>query len=244
VLSTPRARLCRRGVERLLDLRRQRDVLDDEARQQQPEFLELLGDVALDHVLEHAVVPRHVGDRDLRLARGLRELADEHALEVALDLVGRVHPLRADQLLEEHARVGDAKVVATERPDAHASGPAGDRELGVADQDRVGGAPLLVDVLLEVDEVDIDLERAAKAVLPALEARQHGHVLGAQRVRARPEDVGQLPLVDEDRRLVLAADQLGAVLDLVVLVGELVHQRVIAVVRPLDDVDELALDET
>ena len=46
-----------------------------------------------------------------------------------------------------------------------------------------------------------------EAVLPALERRQDRHVLRLQRVRAGREDVGDLPLVDEDRRLRLADDR-------------------------------------
>jgi hypothetical protein len=152
-----------------------------------PSFLNSSAMSPLTDVLEHAVVPGHVGDGDLRLTGRLGELADQHALEVALDLVGRVHALRADQLLEEGARLGDLEVVGAEGADAHPTRAPADRELRVADQHRVGRAPLLVDVLLQVDEVDIDLEGAAEPVLPALEARQHRHVLGAQRVRARPK---------------------------------------------------------
>ena len=51
------------------------------------------------------------------------------------------------------------------------------------------------------------------------------------------------PEVDELRDLRLAHDQLRAVLDLLVLVGEAVGQRVARVVGPLDDVDELFLQE-
>ena len=49
--------------------------------------------------------------------------------------------------------------------------------------------------------------------------------------------------VDELRGLRLAHDELRAVLDLLVLVGEAERQRVARVVGPLDDVDELFLDE-
>ena len=51
------------------------------------------------------------------------------------------------------------------------------------------------------------------------------------------------PEVDELDVLRLAHDQLRAVLDRLVLVREAVRQRVARVIGPLDDVDELALDE-
>ena len=99
-------------------------------------------------------------------------------------------------------------------------------------------------ILPKVDVVDLDLERALEPVLPAAQRRQQRHVLRRQRVRPRAEHVGCFSLVDQDAGLTLAADQLGAVLDLVVLVREPPDQRVVGVVEPLDDVDQLALDET
>jgi hypothetical protein len=67
-------------------------------------------------------------------------------------------------------------------------------------------------------------------------------VLGLEGVHARLEHVGDLALVDEDRDLALAHGKPGAHLDLVVVAGEAPHDGVAAVVGPLDDVDELALD--
>jgi hypothetical protein len=80
-------------------------------------------------------------------------------------------------------------------------------------------------------------------VLPALEVGEDRDVVGGQRVLAGPERVAELAQVDELRDLRLAHDELRAVLDFLVLVGEAVRQRVARVVRPLDDVDELLLEE-
>jgi len=62
-------------------------------------------------------------------------------------------------------------------------------------------------------------------------------------VRARPELVSKLAQVDELRDLRLADDELRAVLDLLVLVGEAERKRVARIIGPLDDVDKLFLQE-
>jgi hypothetical protein len=58
-------------------------------------------------------------------------------------------------------------------------------------------------------------------------------------VLTRPEHVGDPALVHEYRDLAGPHDQLGAVLDLVVVAREAPDERPSAVVDPLDDVDEL-----
>ena len=82
-----------------------------------------------------------------------------------------------------------------------------------------------------------------EAVVPVLERRHDRHVVGLEHVETGGEDVGQLPLVDEDRGLAFAHGQLGAVLDLVALALEAPDHRVAGVVGPVDDVDELAGQE-
>jgi hypothetical protein len=56
------------------------------------------------------------------------------------------------------------------------------------------------------------------------------------------ELVGELTAVDEDRLLALAHDELGAVLDLVVVAGEPPGQGRSRIIDPLDDVDQFALE--
>ena len=66
-------------------------------------------------------------------------------------------------------------------------------------------------------------------------------VLRVERERARPEEqVGERAFIDERRDLALADDELGAVLDLVLVTRKAPHHRVRRVVDPLDDVDQLA----
>ena len=64
-----------------------------------------------------------------------------------------------------------------------------------------------------------------------------------ERVLARAEGVAELAEVDELRHLRFADDELRAVLDGLVLVGKPPRQRVARVVGPLDDLEQLALDE-
>ena len=90
--GVPRRRLYRRGrlelreavevaedahlgplVERLLHLRRERDVLDEELREVEPEFLELLVEPLLEETSEVVVVRGEVEDRDLRAAEDVAE---------------------------------------------------------------------------------------------------------------------------------------------------------------------------
>src|SRR4030095_6404372 len=66
---------------------------------------------------------------------------------------------------------------------------------------------------------------------------------GGQRVLARTEEVAVLAQIDELHGLRLANDELGAALDFLVLVGKTERQCVTRIIRPLDDVDELAADE-
>jgi hypothetical protein len=55
--------------------------------------------------------------------------------------------------------------------------------------------------------------------------------------------VYELAHVHELRHLAFAHDELGIVLDLLVVVREAVRQGVARIVHPLDDVDELPVDE-
>ena len=71
-----------------------------------------------------------------------------------------------------------------------------------------------------VDVVDVGLERRLEAVLPALERREDGNVVGRQRVLARAEHVAELAEVDELHDLRLADDELRAALDFLVVVGK------------------------
>src|SRR5262249_33297199 len=60
---------------------------------------------------------------------------------------------------------------------------------------------------------------------------------------AGAEGVSKLAEVDELRDLRFAHDELRAALDLLVLVGKTIGERVARIIGPFDDVDELLADE-
>jgi hypothetical protein len=128
--------------------------------------------------------------------------------------------VRARDLLEELLHVAHAEVVRAVRAQAH------DAEILVAHHHGIGGAPLVAREHTRDDVIDVGLERALQAVLPALEVGEDRDVVGGQRVLAGTERVAELAEVHELRHLRFAHDQLRAVLDLAVLVGKAIGERV------------------
>ena len=59
---------------------------------------------------------------------------------------------------------------------------------------------------------------------------------------AGSEDVGDLTLMDEDRRLSRSNDLLGSVFDLISISRIAPNQRVLAVVDPFDDINEFCAE--
>jgi hypothetical protein len=112
-------------------------------------------------------------------------------------------------------------------------------EILVADRDRLLCAPALVGLGARREEVDVALEGRLEARVPVLEVREQRQRLGLERVQAGAELVGDLALVDEQRQLRLADGEARAVLDLHVAHRIPVGEHAVAVLRPLDDIDEL-----
>lgn len=138
----------------------------------------------------------------------------------------------ADHVLDEGAGILDADGVDAECGGAH------DAEFLVAHRGRTRRAPFQVGELARRAEIHLGLEGRFEAVFPALQRGEDGHVLRGERLCAGRIDVGELALVDERRHLPFAHHQLGAVFDLVVVALEAIHQRIVAVVEPFDDVDQ------
>src|SRR5205807_134032 len=157
--------------------------------------------------------------------------------QLALDVADPVGVAAAGDLLVEDPGRGDLERVDAERPEADGT------ELAVADRDRVGRPPLLVQAQPRREEVDVALERRLEHLVPVGEVGQDRDVLRLDRVLAGPEQIGRLALVHEQRRLGLAHGELGALLDLHVAHGEAPGEDLVALLGPLDDVDELLLDE-
>ena len=116
-------------------------------------------------------------------------------------------------------------------------------EVLVADGDRLRRAPLLVDLLARAEEIDVALERGLEQLVPVLQVGEDRQGLRGELVHAGAEHVGHLALVDEHRHLRFAHGERGAVLDFHVRHREAPGQRAVAGLGPLDDVDELFLDE-
>ena len=182
------------------------------------------------------VARRDVERRHLGAGDGVAEDADDARAHRVGELVEAEVVVGAGDFLQEALRLDHLEVVGAE------GAQADDAEVLVAHHDRVRRAPLVAGEQPRVDEVDVGLERRLEAVLPALEAGQDRDVVGGQRVLAGAERVAELAQVDELRRLRFADDELRAVLDLLVVVGETPADGVARVVGPLDDVDELCLD--
>jgi hypothetical protein len=83
-----------------------------------------------------------------------------------------------------------------------------------------------------------------RSLVPVLQVGQQRQRLRRQLVHAGAEDVGDLAFVDEHRHLRFAHRQAGAVLDFHFSHGKAPgHGLATVVLGPLDDVDELFLDE-
>ena len=137
----------------------------------------------------------------------------------------------------EQLGVGDAVAVVAEGAQADGA------EIGITDGDGLGRAPFLVDLLARAEEIHVALERRLEELVPVLQVSQHRQRLRGQLVQAGAEHVGDLAFVDEHRHLRLAHGERGAVLDLHLRHRETPGQRAVTVLRPLDDVYELFLDE-
>jgi hypothetical protein len=133
--------------------------------------------------------------------------------------------------------LADAPGVVAEGAQAHGA------EVLVADRHRLARAPLAVELLARAEEVDVALERALEQLVPVLQVGEDGQRLRRQLVHARAEDVGHLALVDEDGHLALAHGERGAVLDLIARHRVAPAEHAVAALGPLEDVDELLLDE-
>ncbi len=184
-----------------------------------------------------AVARRHVEHRDAARRQRLAEHADDagpHDLGEFLEPEVVVGP---GDLSQELRRIDDAEVVGAEG--AHPD----DAQVLIPHHHGIGRAPLVAGEQARRQEVHVRLEGRLEPVLPPLQPRQHRNVGGRQRVPARREPIAELAEIDELHGLRLADDELRASLDLLVVVGEPVRQRVARIIRPLDDLDELAADE-
>ena len=224
-------------VDGLLDLGGKRHVDDHQLGDFQPVLVvDFLADLFPGCLRHLRIIGCQVECGDARLGHVFTEGLHDQAAEQSVD--GRKIELflRSGHLLEQRLGIDDLQRVASEGTDPNRA------EVGVPQWQRVGGAPLEVSGLAGADEEDVALERALEPVFPALEGAEDRDVVGIEFVTAGVEDVGDLSFVDEDRLLPRPHDQLGVVLDLVVVSGEFPDQYLWFLVVPLDDIDQLALE--
>ena len=113
----------------------------------------------------------------------------------------------------------------------------------VSDGDGLRRAPLLVDLLACAEEIDIALERRLKQFVPVFEVSQHRQGLCRELVHPRAKHVGHLALVDEHRHLRFAHRERRTVLDFHFGHRKAPSQCAVIGFGPLDNVNELFLDE-
>ena len=115
---------------------------------------------------------------------------------------------------------------------------ADEAELGILEADRLLGAPFQVQEGLQVDEIDLGLERGLEAVGQGEQPGQQGDVHGRQDMAAGLEGVQGLAVAEKDRGLVLLDDQLRPELDVArALFGDAVRNLLSRLVEVLDDLE-------
>src|SRR5687767_7854233 len=231
-------RHARSLVDRLFDLRWHRHVLDDEAGDLEAVLrLHRRVDEREERITQLRIARRHVEYRHLRRRQRVGEDADDARAHRVAELVQPEIVVGSGDLPKKDLRVHDFEIVGTEG--AHAD----HTEVVVAEHHRIGRAPLVAGEETRDDEVDVGLEGRLEPVGPRFDPRQDGDVVGDQPVLPWSERVPELTEVHELHDLRFADDQLGAPLDGLVLVRETPGERVARVVSPLDDLEQLALDE-
>ena len=116
-------------------------------------------------------------------------------------------------------------------------------KFAVADGDGRCGAPLLIDLEVGREEIDVRFEGRLKFLVPVHQVGQDGKVARIQGVQSGTEDVGNFAFVYKGGHLGLAHGELAAILYFHILHGIAVGEDSLVRLVPLNDVDELLGDE-
>src|SRR5262249_25740984 len=224
-------------VEPGLELLGKRDVLDLEALQGEAELGEGAARSLLDGGGQRGLARRHVEEGHVALSAVGGQSRDQGPPQLAVEGRHRIGRATPRQPLEHDPRIGHPVGVHPEgaQPDG--------AELAVADRDGVRRPPGLVDPQAQREEVHLALERRLEELVPVHQIGEEGEVLGPEGVATGAEEVRDPPLVDHQRGLRLAHDELRPLLDLEVDDREAPDEELVVGLVPLDDVDELLLDE-
>ena len=196
-----------------LDFWRHAGVLEDEARELNAI---LAGDDGVDQrqerVTEIGVARGEVQNRDFGGSQRVAEDADNARPHGVGELIKTEVIVRAGDFLEEELGFDDPEIEGSEG--AHAD----DAEVGITHHDGVGGPPFVAGEEAGGDVVEVRLERGLEAVFPALQRGEDRDVVRGQRVLAGTEGVPELAEVNELSDLRFANNELGSVLDFLVLI--------------------------
>ena len=192
----------------------------------------------MNQVAELDLIGDQVQKRNLALGDGVGHTTERHIAKLAFDVGHRVLLAGAADLDVERPRIGDVPGINAVAADADGA------EFLVANGQRIGGAPTLIDLRARGEEINIALERGLEHLVPVHEVGEDRQRLRRERVETGSEDIGHAALIDERAHLRLTNGELGAVLNFHVLHGVPPGQYAIAGLHPIDYVNELFLDET
>ena len=202
-------------VDRLLDFRRDGDVLENEARQLDAVFrLDDRIDQWQERLAHFLITGRDIEHRNFRSRERVAEDADDARTHRLGEFIETKIAIRAGHFLEHQLRIDHLEIVGAKGAHAH------DPEILIAHHDRIRSAPFVPGEKAGRDKINVRLEGRLEAVLPRLERGQNRDVVGREGVFARPESVAEFAQVNELRDLRFADDQLRAALDLGVVVSK------------------------
>ena len=219
-------------VDRFFNFFRKTNILHLHFAKLDTHALKVGGNSLAQHGAHHGNFRFHVDNRKPQFGHHFLDAQPDLAAQIFLNLVGGEATFRAGNVLDENTGVLDANCVDTKR------GRTDDTEFFVAHRRGSRRAPFQIGKFARVDEIHFGLERRFEAVFPAVESGQNRHVLRGQCVHAGLVNVGQLAFVDEDRHLTFTHGEFGTVLDFVIHPLETVHQRVVRIVEPFDDINQ------
>ena len=224
-------------VENFLQLFGQRQVLYRQVFQLQAQGLKRRAQLPRQRIGKGHLVGGEIKKSHAAAGNGGADVLQHQAAQLTVEVAGRVAGAGARNFGVKALGVGHAVGVVAKSTQAHGA------KVGVADGDGLGRAPFLVDLLACAEKVHIALEGRFKELVPVFQVGEHRQRLRGQLVGAGAKNVGHLAFIDEHRHLRLAHHQRGTVLDFHLRHRKAPGQGAIALLGPLQDVNELLLDE-
>ena len=177
---------------------------------------------------ELIIIGSQVQRRNLAFCDGIRQAGNNIPLDLVLDIADCICGGCTKAFLQESFRIGNTESIVTESTQA--------------DHTRIGGAPLAVQELPGIDEIDVRFERAVKTILPGLQCSQNRHVGCLEFITAGLENISELAFIHENGDLTLPDGELSSHHDLLTVHVVLMNNRVLAGISPFNNINQLALD--